>query len=108
MKSRQLANVLIKLLGFCICLFAIPECLGGILLYQFSHSSAPEPDTVSMRIIFSVVGGGIQAALGIIIRCAPENCRLDVQGGRVTRDLNRAPFWYIYSASNGDRSNNIK
>jgi Na+/melibiose symporter-like transporter len=66
MKSRELTNALIKLLGVLVCVPAIVNCLGGILIL-FSQSSVQRPDAISMQIIFSLVGGSIQSVLGIII-----------------------------------------
>lgn len=65
MKSKQLANVLIKMLGLSVCLYAIPSCIAGILV-QILPSGAPKPDFV-MRIFTSAVGAGVQAIVGIVI-----------------------------------------
>jgi hypothetical protein len=66
MKSRQLANVLFKILGFWVCLEAIPSCVSGILIAIQSHMSSGESFEV-MRISSYAIGAGVQFAIGIAI-----------------------------------------
>jgi hypothetical protein len=66
MKSRQLANVLIKIAGLYICLLAIPSCVAGIIV-ALNH---PQTDTAFvevMRIGAYAIGAGVQAVFGIVI-----------------------------------------
>jgi hypothetical protein len=69
MKSRQLANVLIKMMGLSICIYGIPTCVSGILfdLLHPGASVAHDSDTIALRIFTSIGAGGIEALLGIII-----------------------------------------
>jgi cytochrome b subunit of formate dehydrogenase len=64
MKSKQLANVLIKILGLSICLYAIPVCVTGIIVWS---SLLPPGETSSNRILSSTIGAAVQAFVGIII-----------------------------------------
>ena len=66
MKSRQLANVLIKILGLSICLYAVPTCISGIV-FALTAAGASKTDATAMRFISSTVGAGVQAMFGIII-----------------------------------------
>ena len=65
MKSKQLANVLIKMLGLSVCLYAIPSFVAGILV-EFLAPATPKTDIV-LRIFTSAVGAGVQAVVGIAI-----------------------------------------
>jgi hypothetical protein len=65
MKSRQLANVLIKIVGFYICICAIPSCVGGICL-AIETKGFTTSDLI-MRTFSFAIGYGIQAVVGIII-----------------------------------------
>ena len=68
MKSRQLANVLFKVLGFSICLYAIPSCVSGILFAVTERPPhTPSLDITVMRIITYAIGAGVQFAVGIAI-----------------------------------------
>lgn len=71
MKSKQLANVLIKMLGLSVCLYAIPSCVGGIL-FGLTSMSASKPDIAFLRMFSSAVGTGIQAIIGIVIICQSQ------------------------------------
>jgi hypothetical protein len=67
MKSKQLANVLINVLGFYICLLAIPSCVSGIL-YGFSSLGTKTDTTgMAMRMGTYAIGAGVQAAVGVVI-----------------------------------------
>jgi hypothetical protein len=69
MKSKQLANVLIKIVGLYVCLLAIPSCVAGIL-YGFS-AFGMKTDTTGMAIFMRMgnyaIGAAIQAAVGIVL-----------------------------------------
>jgi hypothetical protein len=65
MKSRQLANVLIKIVGFYICICAIPSCVSGIGM-AIATKGITASDFVMRSFSFSI-GYGIQAVVGIII-----------------------------------------
>jgi hypothetical protein len=71
MKSKQLANVIIKMLGLSVCLYAIPSCITGIL-YGLSTVMASKPDMVFTRVISSAVGAAVQAIIGIVIICQSQ------------------------------------
>lgn len=64
MKSRQLANVLIKVLGLYICLLAIPSCVSGLILVV-NHPGTTFVDMI--RIGAYAIGAGVQAVVGMII-----------------------------------------
>lgn len=67
MKSKQLANVLIKMLGLSICLYAIPGAASGVLYaISLSMKQNPKEDT-TMWMVSSGMGGIIQIVVGIII-----------------------------------------
>lgn len=66
MKSRQLANVLIKILGLSVCIYAIPSCVGGIV-YAVSSMNMSKTDATLLRVISTAVGAGVQAIVGIVI-----------------------------------------
>jgi len=65
MKSKQLANVLIKMLGLSICLYAIPTCVAGIIT-AFSAASVTKSET-AMFTIGDAIGTGVQALFGLVI-----------------------------------------
>ncbi|MEY4918567.1 MAG: hypothetical protein RL616_2480 [Verrucomicrobiota bacterium] len=66
MKSRQLANVLIKVLGLSVCIYAIPSCVGGIVFGLFSMTMS-KTDVTLLRVISTAVGAGVQALVGLVI-----------------------------------------
>jgi len=66
MKSKQLANVLFKVLGFSICLYAIPSCVSGIA-YAISVAGESKAMATEYRIFSAAVGAGVQAVVGIIV-----------------------------------------
>jgi hypothetical protein len=65
MKSRQLANVLIKIAGFYICIWAIPSCVSGICMAIETKGFAASD--IILRTFSYAIGYGIQAVVGIII-----------------------------------------
>ena len=67
MKSKQLANVLIKMLGLSVCLYAIPSCVSGILVGITQFQVSPKWDMAVIRIVGSAIGAAVQAAVGIAI-----------------------------------------
>lgn len=66
MKSKQLANVLIKMLGLSVCLYAIPSCVSGILFAVIRPQPSSE-GMEAMRIITYAIGAGFQSVIGIAI-----------------------------------------
>ena len=66
MKSRQLANVLIKILGISVCLYAIPSCVTGIIVTVMQLPSSGGGFEV-MRMVSYAIGAGVQFAIGIAI-----------------------------------------
>jgi hypothetical protein len=67
MKSKQLANVLIKMLGLSVCLYAIPSCVSGIVFGITQFQVSPKWDIAVIRIISSAIGAAVQAVIGIVI-----------------------------------------
>lgn len=69
MKSKQLANVLIKVLGFSVCLYAIPSCVSGIVFALNQPPAHPPPDfnVNVMRVVSYGIGAAFQLAFGIAI-----------------------------------------
>ena len=70
MKSRQLANVLIKILGLSICLHAVPSFVSGVV-FALTTAGASKSD-IGMRFFASTVGAGVEALFGIIIISASQ------------------------------------
>jgi hypothetical protein len=66
MKSKQLANVLIKTIGLYICLLAIPGFVSGILLV-FSSALHVSWSDYLFRMATYAVGDVVQAAVGVFI-----------------------------------------
>jgi fumarate reductase subunit D len=69
-KSKQLANVLIKILGLSICFYAIPTCVSGIIFAVSFPTGLPKTDETEItvvRFVSSAVGAGIEVLFGIII-----------------------------------------
>jgi hypothetical protein len=64
MKSKQLANVLIKILGLSVCLQAIPGFVSGFLRGLFSPSQA---SSVAADGWMYAVGSGVYMAVGIFL-----------------------------------------
>jgi hypothetical protein len=61
MKSKQLAIVLIKILGLAVCFYAINNFLSGII-FTFALQGG-----LTATIVSYAVGSGIQVLLGILI-----------------------------------------
>jgi hypothetical protein len=66
MKSKQLANVLIKTIGLYICLCAIPGFISGILLIFSSAMGVTWSEKLFSMGSYSI-GEVVQAAVGIFI-----------------------------------------
>jgi hypothetical protein len=66
MKSKQLANVLIKMLGLSVCLYAIPSCISGIL-YGVSHLKDSPQWLAIIPMVSYAIGAAIQAVVGLVI-----------------------------------------
>jgi hypothetical protein len=66
MKSKQLANVLIKVLGLSVGVRAIPGFISGILS-AFISIGVSRGEVTFMRILSSALGAGIEAAIGIFL-----------------------------------------
>jgi hypothetical protein len=66
MKSRQLANVLIKMLGLSVCLYAIPSCVSGVIIAVMQPHSSGSGFEVT-RIVSYAIGAGVQLVIGIAI-----------------------------------------
>jgi hypothetical protein len=66
MKSRQLANVLIKILGLSVCLYAIPSCVSGIIVALMQpHGSRSGFELMGLS--YYAVGAVVQFAIGLVI-----------------------------------------
>jgi hypothetical protein len=65
MKSKQLANVLIKILGLSVCVHALPGLLSGIFSVFFSGPF--QGGGVFTRILLFVMGTGVEAVVGIFL-----------------------------------------
>ncbi|MGD1088780.1 MAG: hypothetical protein ABR955_08665 [Verrucomicrobiota bacterium] len=65
MKSKQLANFLIKFAGFLICLFAIPNFIGAMI---FGLSTVGLNNSVSLMQVFSSsISYGLMAVSGVLV-----------------------------------------
>jgi hypothetical protein len=67
MKSKQLANVLIKVIGLYICLCAIPQLLIGIVAPVVMLLGVIKLDDVMTEELLSAVGAVIQFVVGIFL-----------------------------------------
>ena len=65
MKSKQLANVLIKIIGLYICLIAIPSFVSGILL--FLSQFGVKWDEKLLGTLSFAIGSTVQAVVGVIL-----------------------------------------
>jgi hypothetical protein len=68
MKSKQLANVLIKVIGLYVCLSSIPGCVSGVLI-ALTQLGSPKSDTadMAMRMVAYSVGDVVQVVVGVIL-----------------------------------------
>jgi hypothetical protein len=67
MKSKQLANVLIKILGLYVCLGAIPGFISGILYGLTALGMKTDTTGMVMRMVSYSVGDTVEAVVGIVI-----------------------------------------
>jgi hypothetical protein len=65
MKSKQLANVLIKIIGLYVCLCAIPGLATGVLA-AFAFHMGGTSDRLSSAFSYSI-GDTVQAVVGIFL-----------------------------------------
>jgi hypothetical protein len=71
MKSKQLANVLIKILGLWVCLDAIPNCISGILFGVSQLKDSPKWIAVIPMVSYAI-GAAVQAVVGVVIIAKSE------------------------------------
>lgn len=70
MKSKQLANVLIKIIGLYICVFAIPGFVAGIVVWLTSYSLWAQSNrggTIIADMLSALVRAAVQAGVGIFL-----------------------------------------
>ncbi len=70
MKSKQLANVLIKITGLYISVFAIPALVAGIVVWLTSYSLWAQTNkggTLIAEMLSALVRTAVQAGLGIFL-----------------------------------------
>jgi hypothetical protein len=67
MKSKQLANVLIKILGLYVCLCAIPELVIGIGAPLVVALGAAKWDVVMTEELSNAIGAVIQLVVGLFL-----------------------------------------
>ena len=64
MKSKQLANVLIKILGLYVCVWAVPGFVTGITFALTNYSVMKD---IGIHFLSTSIGYGIQAIVGICL-----------------------------------------
>jgi hypothetical protein len=79
MKSKQLANVLIKILGLYVCLCAIPGLVAGIAAGFAWALGAPKWNDTIAYMLPEAVGAVVQLVVGLVL---------------VTKSRNLAAFWF--------------
>ena len=67
MKSKQLANVLIKILGLSVCIHAIPLVVSGFMMGMFGFIVGGAESGEVIRILSSPIGAAVEAAVGIFL-----------------------------------------
>jgi hypothetical protein len=69
MKSKQLANVLIKITGLYICVFAIPALVAGIVVWLTSHDLWAQSNrgTLLTEMLSALVRSAVQAGVGVFL-----------------------------------------
>ncbi|MGA2280898.1 MAG: hypothetical protein ABSG80_11420 [Verrucomicrobiota bacterium] len=80
MKSKQLANVLIKMLGLSVCISGIPGCVRGIVM-ALSSFGLTKTDAAEMALGYAM-GAGVQVLFGIILIVASRK----ISGWMFTKD----------------------
>jgi hypothetical protein len=86
MKSKQLANVLIKIIGLYVCLCVIPSLVSGILIaseYPLVAKSTEGIDGI-IRIVSYSIGDAVQAVVGIFL--IVKSRKLAEYGSRMKRN----------------------
>jgi hypothetical protein len=71
MKSKQLANVLIKMLGLSICVYGIPSIVLG-LVEIIGDSEGVNKGITILEIIATLAASGAQVLIGIFIMKASK------------------------------------
>jgi ABC-type nickel/cobalt efflux system permease component RcnA len=79
MKSKQLANVLIKIIGLYVCLCAIPGLVCGIAVVFARAVGAPQGNDAIAYVLPEAIGAAIQLVVGVIL---------------VVKSRNLAEFWF--------------
>lgn len=67
MKSKQLANVLIKIIGLYVCLCAIPRLVSGIAPLIAWVSGMPKWDNYLINFLADAIAGVIQFCIGMLL-----------------------------------------
>jgi hypothetical protein len=67
MKSKQLANVLIKIIGLYVCLCAIPGLVSGIAPVLALALGSPKWDDYMFTVLADAIGAIIQLMVGIFL-----------------------------------------
>ena len=67
MKSKQLANVLIKVIGLYICLDDIPSIIAGILAFFWRGVGDAKWADETMRYFAFSIGSAMQLVVGILL-----------------------------------------
>jgi len=67
MKSKQLANVLIKIIGLYVCLCAIPGVVSGIGAILEWVLKTPKWDDFMGELLAGAAGAIVQASAGIVL-----------------------------------------
>jgi hypothetical protein len=67
MKSKQLANVLIKIVGLYVCLCATPGLVSGIAPVFALVAGSPKWDDYMFTVLADAIGAVIQLVVGIFL-----------------------------------------
>jgi hypothetical protein len=65
MKSKQLANVLIKIIGLYVCLCAIPGLVSGVLAF-FAFDMGGKNERILSALSYSI-GDAVQVLVGVFL-----------------------------------------
>ena len=66
MKPRELANVLIKLLGLLVCVYAIPYFVADVIGFLISLGTKTKPEDIT-SLATELINVGMQAVVGLFI-----------------------------------------
>ena len=66
MKSKQLANVLIKMLGLSICVYGVPGIIIG-LVQIIGNSGGLNKGITILEVVAELAGSGVSVLIGIFI-----------------------------------------